>query len=443
MAHGGQNRTLFTDAQRTLLKSQASHACLARKFVMSDMPIRRWRRDNGWERTGAFATPNRDPALAVPVKGPLGTPGVSKDADGVTTAVTAPLPLDGVTDAEAYLRDRWTFPAEKWLCLSAVGNEWEGGDGEGGTRTYRQLKGSFRPVNDISEILPAPGKLPSTPVLRGRYRPDAHDNGWQAVVLADHQAPYHDEALHAATLAMIADLGPRKVCHIGDLADYTNISKHADHAAIKAAVDECTQAAVDILVGMRQAAPDAAIEILPGNHDIRPLSELLLRAERMAGITAGRLPGESTRSPLISLPKLWRLEELGIHMTEDARGWQHAELDIVPGPNGLAGVHGYLTGKDVAGRTLAKVGRSVIMGHTHGPEHVFKFNTTAQREQQAMVVGCQCEVRGGKGFPTFAPRDTWLQGPAVVTVYPSGEFDLSRARWSGGYLHFNGERWSA
>lgn len=421
------------------MRGPEGHTQLAREWGISLMPIRRWRENAGWQRGasavwGARELTDREMRQEPnPTAGPLGSAGAAKNADGVTT-LTSP-PLDGaIGDAEKYLRERWGFPTERWICLSAIGNEWQGGDGDGGVRTYTQVKGSFRPISDIRALLPEPAAFHSIVDVRRLRKRQQCAVRWQCVVLADHQAPYIDNALHAATLSMIHDLAPRKIAHIGDLCDYTNISKHKDHAVVKASVDECTQAGTDILVGLRNAAPDAEIQILEGNHDVRPMSELLLRAERMAGVRAGDLHDGKGREELLSVRKLWRLDELGIELVSDPRGWQHAELEIVPGPKGLVAVHGWLTGANVAARTLEKVGRSVILGHTHGPEHVFQWSKQLQIEQQAMVVGCQCAVRGNKHFPTFVPRDGWLQGPAIVTVYGDGEFTLERARWNGSTL---------
>lgn len=428
-----------TDEQTAALSDVArTHTELAAEYGVSEATIRRAREARRLGRKEAARVLDAPPHGG----GPLGTPGVTKDADGVTTATSKP--LQGVVDAEAYLRERWNFPADRWHCMSAIGNEWQGGDGEGGTTTYCQVKGSFRPIADIRAIVPEAASWtgPRFPLgARGAYGPAGL---CQIVVVGDDQAPYQDEALHAATCAMLRDIQPAKVAHIGDLCDYTNISKHKDHAVTKAEVDDCTQAGVDILVAMREAAPDAEFQILAGNHDIRPLAELLLRAERMANIHCARLPGETERERVLDLRKLWRLDDLGIEYVEDDRGWEHAEIDLIPGPRGLAAVHGNLTGRNVAMRTLEKVGRSVIMGHTHQPESVYSWNRTIGFEMRAMVIGAQCEVRGGggKSFPTFAARDGWAQGGALVTVHPDGEWHAERMRWTGDALLVGRDRYT-
>lgn len=412
----------FTPEQLGRMLGPESNKKLAQEFGCSDMPIRRWRSRHGADGAGK---------ASMHMSNGVATASVLAEAGA----------LQSVDDAEAYLRKRWGLPADKWLVLSITPNEWQGPIAGGGSTTFAQVKGTFRKLQDFVDVLPAPAAWKGPQVRR---RGPARKTGTvrQIVVLYDHQAPYINDALHAATLNMIRSLKPAELAHGGDLADYTNISKHKDHALIKADVDECTQAATDILADLRAAAPEARFRILEGNHDIRPLSELLLRAERMAGIRAGDLHDGKGRETLVSTRKLWRLDELDIELVDDPRGWQHAELELVPGPTGLVMIHGHLTGANVAARTLEDVGRSVLLGHTHRPEHVFHWNKSLRVEQQAMVVGCQCAVRGDKGFPTFVARDKWLQGPAIVTVHADGQFCLERVRWTGESLVLGSRRWT-
>lgn len=424
-------RWQFTPEQELRMMGPESNAALAREFGCTDMPIRRYRARHGR---------SAQPAAAVTEAGTMTT------KDGVTTASSGAVQggLETIGDVEAYLRKRWGLAADVWAVLSVTVNEWQGPIAGGGSATFAQAKGSFVKRQDIAALLPAPAAWsgPRYPARkRGLVRKTAAMR--RIVALYDHQAPYINDALHRATLAMIRDLKPDELAHGGDLADYTNISKHKDHAYIKADVDECTQAATDILASLRAAAPDARFRLLEGNHDIRPLSEMLLRCERMANIRGGDLHDGKGRDELITTRKLWRLDELGIELVADQRGWQHAELELVPGPAGLVMIHGHLTGRNVAARTLEDVGRSVILGHTHRPEHVFHWNKSLRVEQQAMVAGCQCAVRGDKGFPTFVARDKWLQGPVVVTVHADGQFVLERVRWTGDSLVLGSKRWSS
>lgn len=405
---------------------------LAASFGVSEATIRRVRQ-----------SPRRAvSAPQAPAAGPLGAAGAVIDPDGTRTVTSPPMSsgLATVQDAEAYLRERWNLPADVWGVKPITVNEWEANAGGGVVMTLGQVKGTFYPLAGLEAILPAPARWSGRTFPRGR---DILRGHYRIMVVGDDQAPYNDAPLHVATCMALRELQPERIAHIGDLCDYTNISRHPDHAVVKASVDECTQAGVDILVGMREAAPNAHFQILAGNHDIRPLSELLQRAERMADIHCAALPGdEHARPRLLDLRALWRLDDLGIEYVEDDRGWRHGQLDLIPGPRGLAAVHGDLTGKNVALNTLASVGRSVICGHTHRPEIVHQWNPTIGFEMRGMVIGAQCAVRGAKRFPTFVARDKWLQGGALVTVFADGEWSAERMRWNGSSLFVAGQRFT-
>ncbi len=429
----------FTDEQLLCLAGPAAHAELAREFGCSDMPIRRWRQKNGWVGNRAAASPKAEH--------PLGTPGITThgDASTVTSHAIDAEAIKAAGGAEAYLRERWGFPADAWHCTSATGNEWLGQRSAklgGGAVLLGQVKGSFVPRAALAAILPRPAAW-TGPKYRSQSSARFAGEAWQMVLTSDHQAPYHNEAKLHAFCAMLHDLRPARIGHLGDAGDYTNISKHPDHAVVKAAVDECTDGVVAIMHAIREAAPQARIEMLAGNHDVRVFTELLLRAERMAGIRSGNLPGSPGRK-LLDFRDLWRLDDLGIELVEDPRGWKHARIEIVPGPCGLDAMHGYLTGDHVAAKSLAATGKSVIVGHTHRREHVYYWNKSLQVEQQAAVVGCSCETRGGGGkhFPDFVPDDRWTPGDIVVTVHPDGEFVIEHARWNGERLILGSRSWA-
>ncbi len=309
--------------------------------------------------------------------------------------------------------------------------------------TFAQVSGTFRKIADIQAFLPTPAVYTGPLLPRTQRARVAAVAPWQMVLVADHQAPYHDEALLAAQVEMVRERQPERIGHLGDLCDFTDISKHRDHAVVNAKVNACIQSGHDILRALREAYVWSDFELLFGNHDVRPFTELLGRAERMADIRCADT-GDGQREALVSLRRALRLDELGIKLVEDKRGWDHAEIDIVPGPLGLSGRHGWLTGNNVAARTLEKVGRSVVMGHTHRPEHVFQWSKQLNARLEAAVIGCSCEVRGGgdKHFPTFVPEDGWQQGAGLVTVWPDQTWTLEHARWTGDALVCGSHRWT-
>jgi hypothetical protein len=159
----------------------------------------------------------------------------------------------------------------------------------------------------------------------------------------------------------------------------------------------------------------------------------------MYGIKPASING-AEEIPSLSLRRLLHLDALGIELVEDPRGWMHAEVELIPGLAGLVVRHGWITGANTAGRSLAKRGRSMIVGHTHSREHAFDWDPSAGLERQAVVAGTMSLVRDQR-FPHFAPCDSWLQGFVTVTRWPDGQFVIDHARWDGETLTWRDRRW--
>lgn len=334
-------------------------------------------------------------------------------------------------DLDGLVRDRGLDP-EEWEVVHATLNEWEAPVAEGGTRTMRQMKAQLR--RRVKLALVTPARHVPTLARPPRVR-RAADEPRVFVVEGDHQAPYHDPELDAAATAMVADLQPERHVFLGDLCDFPTISRHADHPAAMATAQECIDEGYGILRRRAEAAPNAERFLLKGNHDWRLESELLARAERMYGI---RPAGEAV--PALSLHRLLHLDAVGVELVEDPRGWEHAEVELVPGPKGLVVRHGWVTGANTAGRSMAKRGRSLIVGHSHAREHVFAWDPSAETERQAVVLGTMSRARDPR-FPHFATLDGWLQGPATVTLWPSGRFLIEHALWQDGALYWRDRAW--
>lgn len=340
-------------------------------------------------------------------------------------------PVD-LGDIEGLLRSRNLDPDE-WVVTSATLNEWDGPVAGGGTQVLRQLKVTLKRAPRL--ILAAPAvHVPPVRPRPGTRRSRRADQPRVTVVEGDHQAPYHDPDLDVAACKLIADVGPAEHVLLGDTMDLPTISKHADHPAAQAKVQECIQAGYELVRRRRDAHPDARCRKLKGNHDWRLESELLVRAERLYGIKPADT-GDGPEVDALSLRRLLHLDALGVELVEDPRGWEHAEVELVPGPQGLVVRHGWLTGENSAKRSVHKRGRSMIVGHGHAREHWFGWDPSAECERQAVMAGTMSLARDHR-FPHFAVADLWLQGLVVVTVWPDGEFQVEHARWDGKRLRW-------
>lgn len=294
------------------------------------------------------------------------------------------------------------------------------------TATYRR-RVSLALLAQASHV---PALVRPVPVERPHGAPEL------IVVEGDHQAPYHDPGLDACTTEFVREMQPVEHVFLGDTADFPTISRHADHPAATAGVQECVDAAYGILRRRAEAAPNAKRLKLKGNHDWRLEGELLARAERLHGV---RPAGEDDSA--LSLRRLLHLDALGVELVEDRRGWEHAEVVLVPGGNGLVVRHGLFTGKDVATRTMHKLGRSVIVGHGHQKEHAWRVVYPKQLLQQAVVAGTMS--RNDHVFPHFATNPNWHQGFVTVERWPDGTFVIEHAVYHRGSLYWRDRRWDA
>lgn len=355
--------------------------------------------------------------------------------------VTEPSPTASASDVEELMRSRGLDPAE-WITVTVTVNEWDAMtspvDGENRIVKMRQLKVGLK--RRISLMLVSPAVHVPKVARIGKITPGDPE---YVVVESDHQAPYHDPRLHAASLALLGKLQPHEHVFLGDTGDYPTISRFRDHPAAMASVNDVNQAAYEILRDKAEASPDSRRRKLKGNHDYRVEAELLTRAERMYGIRAADT-GDGEQLPALSLRRLLHLDALGIELVEDVRGWEHAEIELVPGQRGLVARHGWITGFNTARRSMEKRGRSIIVGHTHQPEHTFRWDPSAECRREAAVIGAMCTVRGqGKDFPHFVPTDGWLQGFGVVSRWADGRFAIEHVRWDGGVLTWRNERFGA
>lgn len=280
----------------------------------------------------------------------------------------------------------------------------------------------------LSPATHVPALVRPVPVERPPGTPDL------IVVEGDHQAPYHDPGLDACATEFVREMQPVEHVFLGDTADFPTISKHADHPAAMANAQECIDAAYAILRRRADAAPNARRRKLKGNHDWRIEGELLMRAERLHGLH----PAGETDAAL-GLKRLLHLDALGIELVEDVRGWEHAEVELVAGGSGLVVRHGFVTGAGTAAKTLAKLGRSVIVGHGHQKESTYRLTYPKRRLQQAFVAGTMSRNDGV--FPHFAVNPNWHQGFVTVERWPDGSFVIEHAVYHKGDLFWRDRRW--
>ena len=263
--------------------------------------------------------------------------------------------------------------------------------------------------------------------------------GWKtAVIWADTQfgfrriddeyIPFHDDAAIDTAWALVRDLNPHMVVGAGDIIDLPSQSRWAQEAGFAATTQKALDTTHHRMAQLREACSGEII-LIEGNHDKRMQNFVETNALAAFGLRKAGLP-ESW--PVMSLPNLLRLDELGIEY-KDAYPAAHVWVN-----NNLKVEHG--TKANSNGSTMQKYLRdephfSRAAGHSHRLE--LNTRTTYDRlgriQSFGINPGCLCRVDGAvpsvnggidsSGNPAVVHED-WQQGVAVVrytddAIYPS------------------------
>lgn len=175
------------------------------------------------------------------------------------------------------------------------------------------------------------------------------------LIIPDIQFPYHDALMFSKIMSVIENLQPHAILQIGDGIDFPQVSRWTKGTAGEYA--PTLQKHIDgfkgLLAQVRNAAPDARITWLEGNHDLR-LKQFV--ASYAAPLTTLRA---------LEVDNLFGLAELGV---------QYAKGPLRVGSNTYA-VHGHESGSYAATpnawdlKFLRRYGsdKNIVFGHTHQP----------------------------------------------------------------------------
>ena len=351
---------------------------------------------------------------------------ISGDAAVITSD-----PSPDLGDIAEMIRARGLDPDE-WEVKNAVLNCWDSNAGDGQIIELRQLKIHLVRKVPIDFILPVTDVKPRTP--RKPVKSDTHT----IVLLPDQHAPYEDKACHEAVLAMLAHVQPDEVGLLGDLVDLPTISKHRDNPAWSASVTECIQSGFNLLRSYTEATP-SRFWMLKGNHCFRLETELLARAERMYGIAPASIDGEE-QDQALSLKRLLHLDRLGVELIEPPKVGDGYEFAVHKITDKFEARHGWITGQNSAQKSLDRVGRSLVVGHTHRQVLTRRtyFNGITHRTIQAAECGTLRGIEGGGGF---AVNPDWQVGLAVAQIGSDGAETIDFASFDDGVLRWRGERY--
>ena len=263
-----------------------------------------------------------------------------------------------------------------------------------------------------------PGRKPNPNDVCDVTLPDIQFGYWRDQ--ENNLQPIHDEAALEVCIAWCRKLQPRHIVLHGDNLDLPNFGKYRKSPAFAGT----TQAAIDacylFLSKLRAACPDSLISWVAGNHDERLANWIVDNAMAAHGLREAMRPDDW---PVLSIPKLCRLDELGVTFLP---GYPAASVWLT---ENLVVVHGHLVKSNgsTAEKYVAQHKVSVIYGHVHRIErlHHTRHDFDGPKEIMAASPGCLCRndgavpgVKGGvdlDGRPLIgSSTENWQQGFGVI-----------------------------
>lgn len=270
----------------------------------------------------------------------------------------------------------------------------------------------------------------------GVILPDPQIGFWRHVD-TDELDPFHDENAMAVAVEVVADLNPDLIVLLGDVLDLPAWSRFTQEPAFAFTTQEALDRCHLWLAELRANAPDARIVYIEGNHDRRLRKAIVENAKEAFGLRqASTTP---TTWPVMSIPHLLRLNELGVEYVEAY------PAGIFWINQNLACVHGE---KLKVSQVVDDERVSVIQGHVHriASQHKTRRTFDGGKQMFAATPGCLCRIDGAVpstkgstdsfGRPVKRPED-WQQGLAVVQYEEGdGRFTYEQIAVHDGWARF-------
>lgn len=307
-------------------------------------------------------------------------------------------------------------------------NEWavttKGEDGEPQTNLNRQTRLNVVPREKaIRAARPDGWKRP-------KVKPPKKGEPQLVAICGDQHAPEHDREFHVKFLSWLRENQPSQIVILGDLLENADVSRWQDRAG-EATAQESIDAGYMLLRDYIDAAPDAAVTWIEGNHDQRVETHTNQNARKVAGIHRA---GED--EPVLSIPHLLRLDELGVEYIAD---YPLGKLRLT---DNLAVIHGNIVKKGAGASALAnleKRGYSVVSGHTHRAGVVFKTVMDID-DQPSTLLAAETGTMKQIKPEVFDVAPDHQNAFVTATIWPDQQFHLEPAIYSAGFLRWRGER---
>jgi predicted phosphodiesterase len=250
-------------------------------------------------------------------------------------------------------------------------------------------------------------------------------------ICGDQHAPEHDRVFHAKYLSWLADNQPSKIIVLGDLLENADVSRWADRDG-QATAKESIDAAYFILRDYIEAAPNAEIVWIEGNHDQRVEAYANVGSPKLAKVARA---GET--EPVLSIPHLMRLDELNV---EYVTGYPLSKVKLT---DKLAVIHGKAVRRGAGATALAnleKRGYSVVSGHTHRAGVVFKTVMDID-DTPSTIMGAETGTMKHIKPEVFDEAPDHQNAFVTAVIHPDEQFHLEPAIYSAGFLRWRDQRY--
>lgn len=343
---------------------------------------------------------------AVQPKGAGETAGTHITADKATLvsreSTLATMSPEELMAESGLLAENWNFHTTR--------NSWEALIGNGQVVTLHQLKVvCTRKPEAILRDLTVQSDWKPRPARKRKPQPVSH-----RVILPDPHAPLYEEVLMDASVALIGELQPSHILSLGDNSDNSPWSRHKPNPRFKISAEEALWKTYDVMANWRNAAPDAEMETLWGNHDHWLLDRI---KEQYPELVALRRPYEE--APYLSLGKLLKLDELRIKYSDSVGEYHDNVVEIHPD---LVGLHGTKTGKH--GGAILEIdgweGASIIQGHDHKTAIIAvnkRLPNGGHTQRYAISAGTMAQRDLG-----YDPKQNVSQSFVVITEWGDGRW---------------------
>ena len=300
----------------------------------------------------------------------------------------------------------------------------------------RQLRVDLEPVSSI--VVPARTDGWKAP----KPRPGKSRDGELVVFLSDQHCPFIDEDLHQLVCQWLRDEKPARIYLLGDLLDFDSISRWQPNPEHTSSVQSCVDSAYSVLRAYREAAPDAEMMLLAGNHEDRLRNSIIKHLGALYGLRQADDGAE-----VFSLEHLLRLDELHIQFVKSEAGsYDHASIRCT---DELQAIHGWISRKGSgasAAATLEHMRVSTVCGHHHRAGLHFKTEWTIDNEPRTLVAAETPTLAQITDGLSHAPRPDWQQGFTTATCFDDGLFGIDLAIYvkdkkQGGTVMWRGKRW--